>query len=443
MQTQFTLAQLADPDLRDAERVVRTCVHCGFCLATCPTYVLLGDERDSPRGRIYLIKEMLERARPATTVVARHVDRCLSCLSCMTTCPSGVDYRKLVDHARVYIERTLRRPMLDRLLRWWLAKILPNPRLFRLALIGARAVKPIVGLAPTAWVPARLMAMLCSLPVKINSRSRFENGLVIAPGDERRNRVALLSGCVQNAVAPQINEATVRLLNRHGVEVVTVTGAGCCGALAHQLGHDRDARRQARANIRVWSDELKAGGFDAVVVNAAGCGDMIKNYGTLFARARGNSSEASDCAAQISSLARDISEYMGEIGLMKSHTDMDLSVAYQPACALEHGQRVADLPRQLLAEAGFHVVDIPEGHLCCGSAGTYSLLQPVLADQLADRKCAAIGRTGADLVATGNVGCMMQIGRAAEMPVVHTVELLDWATGGPKPDALSSVTAKP
>ena len=436
MQTRFTLAQLADPDLRDAERVLRTCVHCGFCLATCPTYVLLGDERDSPRGRIYLIKEMLENARPATATVTRHIDRCLSCLSCMTTCPSGVDYRKLVDHARVHIERTFRRPKLDRLARWWLAKILPNPGLFRLALIGARALKPIAGFLPAAWAPAWLTAMLGSLPKRVHRRSWLERGAVVPASGERRGRVALLSGCVQDAIAPQINEATVRLLTRHGVEVVVVPGAGCCGALAHQLGRENEARRQAQANIRAWTDELKTGAFDAVVVNAAGCGDMIKNYGALFARDRGSSNEIADRAVQIASLARDVSEYLAKIGLSAPRANIELSVAYQPACALAHGQRVVDQPRALLTEAGFEVVDIPEGHLCCGSAGTYSLLQPALAGELTIRKAANIERTGAPLVATGNIGCMMQIGRAIRSPVVHTVELLDWATGGPKPKAL-------
>ncbi len=436
MQTRFTLAQLADPDLRDAERVLRTCVHCGFCLATCPTYVLLGDERDSPRGRIYFIKEMLEKARPATATVARHVDRCLSCLSCMTTCPSGVDYRKLVDHARVHIERTLRRPLLDRLARWWLAKILPNPGLFRLALRGARAVRPVIGSLPRAWVQPRLLAMLGSLPRRVYARSSYERGVVAPANGERRGRVALLSGCVQHAVAPQINDATVRLLNRHGVEVVVVPGAGCCGALAYHLGREREARQQAQANIQAWTVELKAGGFDAVVVNAAGCGDMIKSYGALFAHETGDLNEAADRAEQIASLARDVSEILIEIGLKASHGNTGVSVAYQPACALEHGQRVVDQPRALLSEAGFQVVDVPEAHLCCGSAGAYSLLQPDLAGQLISRKVANIERTGAPIVAAGNIGCMMQIGRATRIPVVHTVELLDWATGGPKPEAL-------
>jgi glycolate oxidase iron-sulfur subunit len=437
MQTHFTLAQLADPTLQDAEKIIRTCVHCGFCLATCPTYVLLGDERDSPRGRIYLIKEMLEKGSSATATITRHIDRCLSCFSCMTTCPSGVDYRTLIDHARVHIERTFRRSISDRLVRWWLAKMLPNPNLFRLALIGARALRIVTCWVPAVWMPPRIEAMLGCLPQRVFSRSRFEKG-AIAPADgERRGRVALLAGCVQHALAPQINEATVRLLNRHGIEVVVVQRTNCCGALAHHLGRELDASRQAEANIRAWTDAHESTPFDAILVNASGCGDMVKNYQSLFVGGPENSLVLADRTAQVASLVRDISEFMYELGIEVPHGSEGLSVAYHPACALQHGQRVIDQPRNLLTQAGFTVVDVPDGHLCCGSAGTYSLLQPKLAGQLAVRKATAIDGTGADLVATGNIGCMIQIARASHLPVVHTVELLDWATGGPKPAALS------
>ena len=440
MQTHFTLAQLADPTIREAEKEIRTCVHCGFCLATCPTYDLLGDERDSPRGRIYLIKEMLEGGRAATATVTRHIDRCLSCFSCVSACPSGVDYRKLLDHARVHIERTFARPVADQIARWWLAKILPHPKLFRLALNGARALRVLLRAVPAALIPLRIKAMLDSLPLRVHGRSRYEQGTVAAVDGERRGRVALLGGCVQHALAPQINEATVRLLNRHRIEVVVVPGTKCCGALAHHLGREHEARKQAEANIRAWIDAAEVDGFDAILVNASGCGDMIKNYEALFAHAPGQSPEIAERATRVVSLTRDISEYLHDFGIELPGGIEEISVAYHPACALQHGQRVVVQPRSLLTQAGFKVVDIPEGHLCCGSAGSYSLLQPELAGQLAVRKAAAIHGTGADLIATGNIGCMVQITRVSHLPVVHTVELLDWATGGPKPTALGNQT---
>ena len=438
MQTHFTLAQLADPVIHDMEKEIRTCVHCGFCLATCPTYVLLGDERDSPRGRIYLIKEMLEGGRAATAVVTRHIDRCLSCFSCVTACPSGVDYRKLLDHARVHIEQTFARPITDKLARWWLAKVLPYPRLFRLALIGARALRVSMRAVPAAWRSSRLTAMFNSLPLRVYGRSRFEQGRISTVNGQRHGRVALLGGCVQHALAPQINEATVRLLNRHGIEVVVVPGGKCCGALAHHLGREHEARQQAEANIRAWTNAAEIEGFDAILVNASGCGDMVKHYDALFAHAPERSPDIAERAAQVVSLTRDISEYLHELGVERTGEFKEIAVAYHPACALQHGQRVVDQPRSLLTRTGFKVVDIPEGHLCCGSAGTYSLLQPELAGQLAVRKATAIHGTKADMIVTGNIGCMVQISRVSYLPVVHTVELLDWATGGPRPVALGN-----
>jgi len=436
MQTHFTLAQLANPMFREAEKEIRTCVHCGFCLATCPTYVLLGDERDSPRGRIYLIKKMLEGGHAATATVTHHIDRCLSCFACVTTCPSGVDYRKLLDHARVHIEQTFSRPITDKFVRWWLIKILPSPWLFRLALAGARVLKMIMRVAPAVLKPIRLTAMLDSLPSRVYGRSRFEHGMVAPVKDVCRGRVALLGGCVQHALAPQINEATVRLLNRFGIEVVVVPGVKCCGALAHHLGREFEARQQAEANIRALVDAVEINNFDAILVNASGCGDMVKHYDSLFAHGSKQSSDIIEYSAQVVSLTRDISEYLFELEIETAGEFEKIVVAYHSACALQHGQRVVHQPRSLLAKVGFKVIDIPEGHLCCGSAGTYSLLQPELAGQLAVRKAAAIHGTIANVIATGNIGCMVQIARASHLPVVHTVELLDWATGGPKPDAL-------
>jgi glycolate oxidase iron-sulfur subunit len=437
MQTHFSQAQLADPDTRDAEKILRACVHCGFCTATCPTYVELADELDSPRGRISLIKDMLENDRPATTEVVKHIDRCLSCLACMTTCPSGVNYMHLVDHARRHIEETYRRPWHDRALRGLLGVVLPRPGLFRWALIAARLGKPFAGL-----MPSRLKAMLALSPARLPASSgvvkpqSFPAQSSPAPGPASGlRRVALLTGCAQQVLAPEINAATIRLLTRHGCEVVVAKGAGCCGAINHHLGqHDQTS---ARANILAWAAEMDGQGLDAIVINASGCGTTVKDYGYMFR----NDPDLAGPAARVSALARDISEVMSGLALSLSSPPSGLRVAYHSACSLQHGQKITKEPRQLLKQAGFEVVDIPEGHLCCGSAGTYNLLQPKIAGRLRDRKLANIARTRPDVIAAGNIGCITQIGGGTDVPVVHTVELLDWATGGPKPAALSRSNA--
>ncbi len=427
MQTNFSLAQLANPDVAASEKILRACVHCGFCTATCPTYALLGDELDSPRGRIYLIKDMLEGGTPPGPEVVKHVDRCLSCLSCMTTCPSGVNYMHLVDHGRKHIEENYRRPLLDRALRTLLAWMLPRPALFRLALHGARLGRPLARI-----MRGRLRAMLALAPATIPAPSRVDIPQVFPAEGKRRARVALLNGCAQRVLDPGINEATVRLLTRHGVEVVVARGAGCCGALTHHLGREAPALRSAKANIAAWLREAEGEGLDAVIVNTSGCGTTVKDYGFMLR----NDPEWADKAARVSALAKDVSEFMSDLGLMPPAREIELSVAYHAACSLQHGQKVTRQPKALLASAGFTVLDVPEGHLCCGSAGTYNLLQPELAQALRDRKAANITGTKAHIVAAGNLGCMIQIGGAIDMPMVHTVELLDWATGGPLPKAL-------
>ncbi len=433
MQTTFTAEQLRDPDTRESETILRKCVHCGFCTATCPTFVLLGDELDSPRGRIYLIKDMLENDRPATQRVVKHIDRCLSCLACMTTCPSGVNYMHLVDHARRHIEETYRRPLVDRALRSLLAKVLPSPELFRPALIGAWLVRPLA-----AVLPGPLGAMLRLVPRHLPTPSPVDRPQVFLARGQRRARVALLSGCAQQVLAPEINEATIRLLTRHGVEVIVAPGVGCCGALAHHMGKEEPALRAARANIDAWTREIGHGGLDAVVINASGCGTTVKDYGFMLREDRAYAAKAACVAA----LAKDITEVMDGIGLMPAVRDVDLTVAYHSACSMQHGQRITAQPKRLLAAAGFTVKEVPEGHLCCGSAGTYNLLQPEIATRLRDRKVANIERTEPDLVATGNIGCITQIGGGTALPVLHTVELLDWATGGPEPRALLSVGSR-
>jgi glycolate oxidase iron-sulfur subunit len=427
MQTNFTLAQLADPDVAEVEKILRTCVHCGFCTATCPTYVLLGDELDSPRGRIYLIKNMLENDRPATAKVVKHIDRCLSCLSCMTTCPSGVHYMHLVDHARNHIERTYRRPLFDRLLRELLAFLLPVPWRFRLALAGAWFGRPFARL-----FGGRLRAMLSLAPVRIPPPSLVDRPQVFPAEGPRRARVALMTGCAQPVLAPEINEATVRLLNRHGVEVVVAEGAGCCGALTHHMGKEKPALASARANVAAWNAELESGGLDAVVINTSGCGTTVKDYGFMLRE----DPDWAGKAAGISALARDVSEFMAGLGLNPPARATGLRLAYHSACSMQHGQKITDAPKALLRAAGFQVKDVPEGHLCCGSAGTYNMLQPAIAGRLRERKVANIESLEPDAIAAGNLGCMTQIATGTKLPILHTAELLDWATGGPLPKPL-------
>ena len=484
MQTNFTPAQLADPGIARANEILRACVHCGFCTATCPTYQILGDELDSPRGRIYLIKEMLENDRPADASTVTHIDRCLSCLACMTTCPSGVHYMHLIDHARAHVEKTWRRPWDDRVLRWMLAKVLPYPGRFRLALLGAKIARPFRRLIPDA----RLRAMIGMAPRHVPPVSRNDDPQVFPAGGERRMRVALMTGCAQKALDTDINDATIRILTRLGAEVVIAKDQGCCGALTHHMGRETESHRAAARNIAAFMAEHRRAPLDAIVINTSGCGTTVKDYGHMF---RLDAALAGD-AAVVAGLARDVTEVLallmptgGTAELRANHvagpravlqapggasgqdsaapagagpvpvlrqgrrpdpgrdaapggpSPRGLRVGYHAACSLQHGQRIKDPPKALLRAAGFEVVEPADSHLCCGSAGTYNLLQPGLSAELKRRKVATLEARQPDVIAAGNIGCMMQIGSGTGIPVVHTVELLDWATGGPVPPALS------
>jgi glycolate oxidase iron-sulfur subunit len=429
MQTSFTLAQLADPHIAEADKILRACVHCGFCTATCPTYVLLGDERDSPRGRIYLIKDMLENERPATKDVVPHIDRCLSCLACMTTCPSGVHYMHLVDHARVHVENTYRRPLPDRLLRAFLARVMPSPTRLRWAAMAGKLARPLAPLLDA--IRLRPLAAALRLAPTRAPGPFTQPGVHPAQG-ERRARVALLPGCANEALAPSITQATLRVLNRHGVEVVIAPGEVCCGSLEHHMGREAAALAKARAQVDAWILEIEGEGLDAIIVNISGCGTTVKDYGFML---RTDPAYAKK-AERVSSLTRDVSEYLSELGLQATNARPPLTVAYHSACSLQHGQRVHHAPKDLLATCGFAVKEVPEAHLCCGSAGTYNILQPDLATRLRDRKIGNIEKIAPDVIAAGNIGCMMQIASGTTTPVVHSVELLDWATGGPVPERL-------
>ena len=452
MQTTFSDAQLQDPAIQRSNEILRNCVHCGFCTATCPTYQVLGDELDSPRGRIYLIKDMLENDRDPDEKTVRHIDRCLSCLACMTTCPSGVHYMHLVDHARDYIEDRYRRPLGDRALRWVLARILPYPMRFRVALLLAKIGRPFAPLIPDA----RLRAMLAMAPKTIPPVSRNDDPQSFPAVAKRKKRVALMTGCAQKALNTDINDATIRLLTRLDCEVVVVEGAGCCGALTHHMGKTGESHTTAAKNIRAWVREMDGDGLDAIVINTSGCGTTVKDYGHMF-----RTTELAEDAARVAALAKDVSEVLidllpegakvftpnaardrvagiDKLGPADAEGRGDLTVAYHAACSLQHGQQIKSHPKTLLVRAGFKVVEPADSHLCCGSAGTYNLMQPEISAQLKARKVRTLEAKAPDVIAAGNIGCMMQIGSGTGTPVVHTVELLDWATGGPKPPALSA-----
>ncbi len=435
MQTHFDAAQLADPHIASLEKILRSCVHCGFCTATCPTYVVGRDERDSPRGRIYLIKELLETGRAPDAHDVEPLDHCLSCQSCMTTCPSGVDYRRLIDHARVEVETRYTRDVWDRALRALLVWLLPHRGRFRLALglaMLGQPLRPLLARLPR--IGPQLEAMLRLAPTRLPARDATEGPGVFkaAKAPAQRRRVALLTGCAQGVLAPQINAATIRVLNRAGIDAVLAKGEGCCGSLAHHMGREASALASARANIDAWTREIEGEGLEAIVVTASGCGATIKDYAAMLA----DDPAYAEKAARAAALAKDPSEYL--LGLNLTFTaPRRLAVGYHAACSLQHGQKIVEAPKALLRAAGFDVRTPAEPHLCCGSAGVYNILQPRIASELRDRKARHLARLRPDVIATGNIGCMTQIGSATMIPVVHTVELVDWAQGGPAPAGMA------
>lgn len=431
MQTNFTPAQLADPHVAESEAILRKCVHCGFCTATCPTYVTLGDELDSPRGRIYLIKDMLENSRAADTETVTHIDRCLSCLACTTTCPSGVDYMHLVDHARVHIEKTYKRPLKDRLARAVLAQVLPYPSRFRFALKAAALGRPFASVLKRVAALKTFGVMLDLAPKAVPEPSITAVPGTHAASGKRVGRVALLNGCAQPVLKPEINEATIRLLTRLGIEVVVSPGEGCCGALVHHMGREGQALAAARRNVDAWLSVAEEGGLEAIIITASGCGTTIKDYGHML---RLDPAYA-EKAARVSAMAKDITEYLATLDL-PAQDPRGMTVTYHSACSMQHGQKITMAPKQLLKQAGFVVRDPAEGHLCCGSAGTYNILQPEISEKLKARKVKNLAATKPDVIATGNIGCITQIATGTSIPIVHTVELLDWAYGGAKPAGL-------
>jgi glycolate oxidase iron-sulfur subunit len=444
VQTHFDATQLADAGTAAAAGAIRKCVHCGFCTATCPTYVLLGDELDSPRGRIYLIKNMLERGTSPGPEVVKHLDRCLSCLSCETHCPSGVSYRRIIDQGRAYVEAHHRRPLADRTLRSLLAQVLPYRGRMRAAMTLADFAS-LVGLAQPLERWAARSATLAPLAALLRLRhvaraGRGEDGATVSSDAPPRpalprpavvaRRVGLASGCVGSVLDPAIEAATARLLERAGCEVVRVAGEGCCGALSHHLGREQEAKRLARAQVDAWRREIERAPLDAIVVTTSGCAPVIRDYGHLLA----DDPHYREAAAAVAALAQDLSEVLTRIGLpVQAPGPRRAVVGYHPACSLQHGCGVTREPASLLTQAGFEVRLPGEAHLCCGSAGVYNILQPEIAGALGARKTAALTALEPDVIATGNIGCMMQIRSMSPIPVVHVAQLLDWATGGPSP----------
>ena len=425
MKTDFSAEQLADPEIAAADGILKTCVHYGFCTAVCPTYVLTRDENEAPRGRIDLIKAMLEKGGRPDPKTVGHIDSCLSCNSCMTTCAVDVDYLHLSDIARVHIEANYRRPLGDRLLRGLVAWTVPEPARFALMSRLAHLARPFGSLLP------RRLRNLVDLAPRFLPPERDLTGVHPAEG-VRRRRVALLQGCVQQALAPEINAATIRLLTRHGFEVTVPPGAGCCGALTLHMGKLKMATVAAARVVDSWAAELEGDGLDAVVVNASGCGTVVKDYARVLERDPSRRGKAEALAA----IARDVTELLAPEDLRVAETAIPLTVAYHDACSLQHAQKVRKQPRALLYAAGFAVKEVPEAHFCCGSTGAYNMLQPDMAEALGRRKTAHLESIGAAAIAAGNLGCLAQLARFTALPLLHTVELLDWATGGPLPVAL-------
>jgi len=414
METNFTERQLLDPEMKAAEAILQQCVHCGFCNATCPTYQLSQDEGDGPRGRIWIMRGFLTEERQPTPEEREYLDRCLTCLSCTTTCPAGVDYLHLADIAR----RKIVRPKPDRILRRLLTDLLPHPGRLRLSLALSALARPFAKLLPP------LVARMVEMSRRACAAKPLAAGTYPAQGPKRMSAL-LLTGCAQQSLDAEINHATVRLLTRLGVEVIVPARDGCCGALAEHLGHHGDAKDSIRKLIQSWRNHA----VDWVAVNASGCGFHVKDWGFIMQ----DDPDFAEAARHYASISRDISEIVGLLGIASAPHVKGMSVALHLPCSLQHGQKITVQPKTLLEAAGFSVSLPADSHLCCGAAGTYALLQPEPSDRLRANKTQALKATGASVVASSNMGCMNHLRPESGLPVVHLVQLLDWATGGPKP----------
>jgi len=430
MQTQFSIQQLADPKVAQADEILRKCVHCGFCLSSCPTYAMTGDERDSPRGRIWMMREVLSAPDTISSDTSYHIDRCLGCLACESACPSGVDYGHLLDIGREKLGDIVPRRLLDKVMRWLLSVTVPHATRFRAMIMLGR-----LGWMLTPFMPQQMRAAMQKLPRKLPKIDQIGATSTVYPTKQKTiKRVILLAGCAQRALDPEINASTLRVLDRLGVEVVVRQEAHCCGALAHHIGNEKTADHTIRAAILAWHDEIQKNDVDAIIANASGCGTMIKDYGHMM------SDDPALCAIakSISTLAMDITELLAQIGIENIIEPAPAGgrgkLAYHSACSLQHGQKIHDMPQHLLRQAGFDIVQPPEPHMCCGSAGVYNILQSEMANGLKQRKLENLKNTKAQFVAAGNIGCISQL-NSSDQPVRHTIQFIDWASGGPPPFA--------
>jgi glycolate oxidase iron-sulfur subunit len=408
MHTELSAALAPSSTAQRAKAIIGSCVHCGFCLATCPTYQLLGNELDSPRGRIYLIKQMLEGA-PASKVTVTHLDRCLTCRACETTCPSGVQYGELVDIGRQMLEARPIRPPGERLVRWALGAALSRRAVFAAALRVGQWLSPLLPRTQAARIPARARSQAMPQPLR------------------HARRMILLQGCVQPALAPNINAAAARVFDRLGISVITVKEEACCGALSHHLGATERALAQARRNVDAWTKHLD-GGAEAIISSASGCGVMVKDYAELLR----HDPRYAERARRVSAATRDLCEVLrvADIAAIAGGRKRDLRsrIAWQSPCTLQHGQKLTARVEPLLEAAGFALTSVRDPHLCCGSAGTYSLLQRELAVRLRSVKLGTLQEGGPAVIATANIGCLQHLAAAADVPVKHWIELIDEAS---------------
>ena len=400
MQTSLSETFLGTTAGNEAERILRACVHCGFCTATCPTYQLRGDELDGPRGRIYLIKQMLE-GETVTRRTQRHLDRCLTCRSCETTCPSGVQYSRLLDIGRELVEQKVQRPWIERLQRGVLRRLLPYPGRFAMLLRQGQWLKPV-------------------LPSSIKTKIPEKQAASPRPQPRHRRQMLLLEGCVQSVATPNTNAAAARVLDRLGISLVSSPGQGCCGAVSQHLGAPREAHDFMRANIDAWWPYIEAGA-EAIVVTASGCGTHVKEYGHLLRE----DPDYAEKAARVAEMALDLAEVVAGEDLGVLGISRDQRVAFHSPCTLQHGQQLTGIVEDILQRSGFTVTDVTDSHLCCGSAGTYSILQPDLSRQLRKNKLQSLQAGKPDLIATANVGCQLHLEDGAEVAVKHWIELLD------------------
>jgi len=398
MQTKLLPAVLATSQGQEADQILRACVHCGFCTATCPTYQLLGDELDGPRGRIYEIKLALEGG-PVTRRTQSHLDRCLTCLNCETTCPSGVQYHRLLDIGRAYVEQQVTRSPGQSLQRWLLRKTLPYTRRVATMIKLAQTIKPL-------------------LPASLANKIPDKQTPLDPPNTNQTRKVLLLSGCAQPAMTPRTNQATALVLNKLGIEVIEAAGAGCCGALSHHLNAGEEAKGFMRKNIDAWWPYIEQGA-EAIVITASGCGAMVKEYAHLLQ----HDPVYADKAARVTSLTRDLCEVISEEDMRKLHKDNLPGIVFHPPCTLQHAQKLNGRVEALLRAAGFTLLPVNDSHLCCGSAGSYSILQPAIANQLKQQKLRNLQARQPAMIVTANIGCQLHLQTEANVPVKHWIEL--------------------